>query len=70
MSSVFCEVTLSSVSLLRTSGRSFSSTVLQGAESQHIMAATFCVDSLAVTLSGLYVAKMSALTSLSWGRSG
>jgi len=41
--------------------------VLQGTDCQHMMAATFCVGSLAVTLSRLFVAKMSALTSVSWG---
>jgi len=66
MSSVFCEVTVSSVWLLRATGVSRSSTVLQGADCQHMMAATFCVSSLAVTLSMLYVAKMSTLTSVSW----
>jgi hypothetical protein len=70
MSSVFCEVTVSSVWLLRATGISCSSTVLQGADCQHMMAATFCVGSLAVTLSRLYVAKMSALTFVSWGGGG
>lgn len=41
MSSAFCEVTVSSAWLLRATGSSCSSTVLQGADCQHMMAATF-----------------------------